>query len=85
AYAQVSFRSGLDAFKRGAPAAAPSLDVQRAALAEARTHFQHAHDLLAQDIPGYAALGDHDPRVLENARQLLDYDEQLLALTAPPR
>ncbi len=85
AYAQVSFRSGLDAFKRGAPAAAPTVAVQRAALAEARTHFQHAHDLLAQDIPAYAALGDHDPRVLENARQLLDYDEQLLALAVPPR
>ena len=85
AYAQVSFRSGLDASKRGAPAASPTPEVQRAALAEARTHFQHAHDLLAQDIPAYAALADHDPRVLENARQLLDYDEQLLALTAPPR
>ena len=85
AYAQVSFRSGLDASKRAAPAAAPSAEVQRAALTEARTHFQHAHDLLAQDIPAYAALGDHDPRVLENAHQLLDYDEQLLALTAPPR
>lgn len=82
AEADTAFRSGLDAYKRTGPAVRANVAEKRAALIEARTQFQRAHDLLAASIPPYEALSDHDPARAKSAHQWLDYSQQLLDMTA---
>ncbi len=82
AEADIAFRSGLDAYKRAAPAARGTPADKRAAVLDARTHFLRAHDLLAANLPPYEALSDHDPARGASAHQLLDYAQQLLDMSA---
>jgi hypothetical protein len=81
AEADAAFRSGLDAYKRTGPAFRGTSAEKRAAVIEARGHFQRAHDLLAASIPPYEALSDHDPARAKSAHQLLEYSQQLLDMT----
>ncbi len=80
--AEGEFRSGLDSYKRAAPGAHGGATDKRAAALDARTRFLHAHDLLATTIPAYEALGDYDKARAKSAHQLLDYTQELLAITA---
>jgi hypothetical protein len=82
AEADTAFRLGLDAYKRTGPAVRSGSGDKRAALLDARTHFLHAHELLAASIPPYEALADHDPVRAKGAHQLLEYSQQLLDITA---